>query len=119
MRTMVTLSLLLNLGVLIPVCAGLLRDAPWAREAYGDPSPARDILLAVYVAIGLLSAALLAVQDLKLITAVLALQVTYKLLTALTVGSLAHPVVASNIGIAIFHAVTLTLIVSSPSGPFR
>ncbi|MEO1085467.1 MAG: hypothetical protein AAFY88_14605 [Acidobacteriota bacterium] len=118
MRAMVTLSLLLNLGVLIPVCAGLLRDAPWARAAYGGPEPARDILLAVYLAIGLLSAVLLFAPDLKLVTALLTLQIVYKLLTAFTVG-VANPVVASNVGIAAFHVVTLTLIFFSASNPFR
>ena len=38
---MTSLSMLLNLAVLVPVCASLLLSAPWTVAAYGPPSPAR------------------------------------------------------------------------------
>lgn len=38
---MTSLSLLLNLAVLVPVCGSLLLSAPWTVAAYGPPSPAR------------------------------------------------------------------------------
>ncbi len=47
MRLMILLSLILNIAVLIPVCTGLITDAPWARASYGDPTPARGILLSI------------------------------------------------------------------------
>lgn len=109
-RVMIVVSLLLNLVVLIPVCLGILRDAPWAREAYGPPTPARAILVALYVAIAALSAGLLARPEPRMVAALLLVQVIYKLLTPLTVGALRHPVVASNLLIAAVHVVTLLVI---------
>ena len=110
MGFMITLSLLLNIVVLAPVCAGLITDAGWARASYGAATPARGILLSVYLAIGSVSALLLAFREPKLVAALLLVQVVYKLTTPLTVGTLQNPVVASNLGIASFHAVTLVLI---------
>jgi len=52
-ETLITLSLLLNIVVLIPVCSGLLTNAGWVTTAYGEPSEARSILLSVYVSIAL------------------------------------------------------------------
>ena len=110
MRVMINLSLLLNIAVLAPVCAGLIADASWARASYGEASAARGILLSVYLAIGLVSALLFFVREPKLVAALLLVQVVYKVTTPLTVGTLANPVVVSNLGIAAFHAVTLALI---------
>ncbi len=107
MRTWITLSLVLNLAVLVPVCGGLVADASWARASYGDDTAARGILLSVYVAIGLLSALLLFSREPEPVAALLALQVVYKLTTPLTVGTWTNPVVVSNLGIAAFHAATL------------
>lgn len=107
---MIVVSLLLNLLVLAPVCVGLLRDAPWVREAYGPPTPARGILLAVYLAIAALSAGLLARPEPRMVAALLMVQVIYKLLTPWTVGTLRHPVVLSNLLIVLVHSVTLALL---------
>lgn len=109
MHLMIALSLWLNIAVLVPVCAGLITEASWARANYGDATGARGILLAVYIAIGLVSALLLVVRDPKMVAALLLVQVVYKLLTPLTVGTFASPVVMSNLGIAAFHGVTLAL----------
>ena len=110
MRLMMTLSLLLNVAVLVPVCIGLATDAPWARASYGEASAARGILLSVYLAIGIVSAVLLVVRDPRMVAALLLVQIVYKVTTPVTVGSLAHPVVVSNLWIAAFHTVTLVLI---------
>lgn len=111
---MLLLSLLLNLAVLIPVCGGLLVDtfgsgAEWVRESYGPDSPGRRILLAVYLSIGLVSAGLIVWRQPVAIAALLAVQIVYKVLTPLTVGTLENPVVISNLAIAAFHAVTLVV----------
>jgi hypothetical protein len=110
MRVMITLSLLLNIAVLVPVCTGLITNANWALASYGEATAARGILLSVYLAIGLVSALLLVIRDPKLVAALLLVQVVYKLTTPMTVGTIANPIVASNLGIAAFHAVTLALI---------
>lgn len=107
MPTMVLLSLGLNVLVLLPVCFGLVRDLAWAQEAYGPPSPARGILLSVYGAILLVSAALLLQGTASQAAPLLWTQVAYKLTTPLTVRSLRNPVVLSNLAIAAFHLVTL------------
>ena len=109
MRVMLVLSLLLNVAVLLPVCVGLVGDAGWARECYGEDSPARRILLSVYMAIGLVSVALLFVRQPAAVGALLLVQVVYKVTTPFTVGTLANPVVVSNLAIAAFHAVTLAI----------
>ncbi len=110
MRMMIVVSLVLNIAVLVPVCGGLIANANWVRSSYGESTAARGILLSVYLAIGLVSALLLFVGDPKLIAAVLLVQVVYKLTTPVTVGTLANPVVISNLGIAAVHGVTLALI---------
>lgn len=114
---MLTVSLLLNLAVLIPVCAGILTDASWASAAYGPRSPARDILLAVYLAIALLSLALLLAGNAALAAPLLAVQIVYKLATAFTVRvALRNPVVLSNLAIAAVHSGTLATL--APRLPF-
>jgi uncharacterized membrane protein (DUF441 family) len=110
MRTMILLSLLINVAVLVPVSAGLLVDASWVVRGYGDPSPARGILLSIYVAILAVSAWLLLEREPMLVAPLLLVQVAYKLTTPITVGSLANPVVMSNLVVAAVHLVTLLLI---------
>ncbi len=104
---MISLSLLLNIAVLVPVCVGLVTNAKWAIDFYGAVTPARGILMSMYIAIGSTSLLLLFLSEPKLVAALLLVQVVYKLLTPLTVGTLTNPVVLSNLGIAAFHGVTL------------
>lgn len=110
MRIMIFVSLILNLAVLIPVGGGLVFDATWVNDAYGSSTAARQILLAVYLAIALVSALLLIRPDPRMVASLLVVQIVYKLITPLTVGNLENPVVMSNIGIGLVHAATLTLI---------
>lgn len=110
---MITLSLLLNTLVLIPVCLGLMTDAAWARETYGENSPARGILLSIYLAILLVSVALLFVGQPFAVAALLVVQIVYKATTPFTVGTIRNPVVISNILIAMFHTATFLKIHSS------
>ena len=107
MRLMVVLSLLINVAVLLPVCAGLLTDAAWARSVYGGWTPARGILLSIYLAIGLVSVLLLVRREPRAVAALLLVQVLYKVTTPLTVGTIANPVVVSNLVVAGFHTATL------------
>jgi hypothetical protein len=107
MRLLVALSLLINVAVLVPVCAGLLAKAQWTTSAYGEATPARSILLSIYMAIGLCSALLLICHEPKAVAALLLLQVLYKVTTPLTVGTVANPVVVSNLVVAVVHTATL------------
>lgn len=110
MTSLITLSLLLNIAVLVPVTGSIIANAGWVEAAYGPPSPARGILLAVYLAILAGSAALLWKPVPAMVAALLLVQIAYKLMTPFTVGTLANPVVLSNLAIAAFHAVTLVTI---------
>lgn len=112
MKVMVNVSLLLNLAVLVPVCFSLITSASWVETAYGAASPARSILLAVYLAILIGSVVLLIQPVPEMVMALLLVQIVYKLISVITVGSLANPVVASNVAIAAVHAVTVFLIVN-------
>ncbi len=110
MYLMVSLSLLLNIVVLVPVCWGIIGDASWVTDSYGEASAARSILLSIYLSIGAISALLLVFRDPKIVAALLIVQVTYKFTTPITVGTMANPIVTSNLLIAIFHLATLVLI---------
>ncbi len=107
MRLMIVLSLLINVAVLLPVCAGLLSNASWTTSAYGEATPARAILLSVYMAIGLCSVLLLIRCEPQAVAALLLVQVLYKATTPLTVGTVTNPVVVSNLIVAVVHAATL------------
>lgn len=116
---MIIVSLLLNVAVLVAVGGSLLARAAWTDSAYGARTPARDILLAIYLAILVGSAALLvgflvapAMWVLGAVVALLGVQIVYKVLTAVTVrAALRNPVVLSNLGIAVVHAITLATII--------
>ena len=49
MYIIMTLSLLLNVAVLFPVCIGLKTNANWEQARYGAPMPARGILNSIYL----------------------------------------------------------------------
>lgn len=110
MKLMIGLSLALNILVLVPVCVSLLMGAGWTEAAYGPPSPARGILLSIYLAILAGSIGLLFAPIPAMVATLLTLQIIYKLTTPLTVGTLMNPVVASNLAIAAFHAATVAMI---------
>jgi len=119
MKILITLSLVLNIAVLVPVCLGLMTDAPWAEAGYGGAAPARGILLSVYLTILFGSLLLLVFRDVKLVAALLVLQIIYKLATPLAVGTLQNPVVISNLAIAAFHVVTVCSIVRAEGSLLR
>ncbi len=104
---MLTFSLALNLVVLFPVCAGLLLRSPRMTSVFGEWTPARGILLSIYMAIGAASAVLLARPDPRMASVLLGLQVVYKVTTPFTVGTVKNPVVISNLLIAAAHLLTL------------
>ncbi|MEM9331090.1 MAG: hypothetical protein AAGA53_07170 [Pseudomonadota bacterium] len=107
---MIVLSLLINIGVLLPVSWGMISGSNWVSTVYGDASPARSILLSVYVSIGIISFILLIWRTPQMVAALLLVQVVYKLTTPFTVGSVSNPVVVSNIVISLVHTITLLLI---------
>lgn len=113
MKLMIKISLLLNIVVLIPICAGIIYQMDWIQRGYGIFSPAQGILLSIYIAICAASIILLLINDKKYVFALLTIQVIYKVTTPFTVGTLENPVVISNLVIAFIHSVTLALIYKS------
>ncbi|HSM65063.1 MAG TPA: hypothetical protein VK860_02040 [Ilumatobacteraceae bacterium] len=107
---MIKLSLALNIAVLVPIGTGLALDTGWVGRAYGESTQARGILLSIYLAIAVLSLVLLIRPDRRMTTALLLVQVIYKVTTPFTVGTLQNPVVISNLAIAAVHTATLVLI---------
>jgi len=117
---MLLVSLLVNVLVLVPVCLGMMREAAWVEGAYGPRNPGRQILLAIYLTIFLVSLVgllgLSFIPSLRLLTkgnllGMLLVQIIYKLLSPFTVGTLSNPVVLSNIAIASLHIVTVVSLI--------
>ena len=104
---MIKSSLILNILVLIPVCYGLIINAEWAIHSFGIFSPARGILLSIYLSILIASVILYFKMDVKYVASLLFIQIVYKLTTPFTVGTIINPVVISNLFIAVFHSLTL------------
>jgi hypothetical protein len=105
------ISLGLNILVLIPVCSGILLKANWAVDSYGIESAALGILLSIYLAILIFSVLLLFKFDSKFVMALLSIQILYKLLSPIMVGTITNPVIISNLFIALFHAYSVWKIV--------
>ena len=101
------LSLILNILVLIPVCTSLLLKFSWVNDSLGIESPARGILLSIYLAILIFSVVLLFKFDPKFVMALLLVQVFYKVLSPIMVGTLNNPVIISNLFIALFHSFSI------------
>lgn len=115
MNLVIKLSLALNILVLVPVCGSLLTGAGWTLAAYGPASPARGILLSVYLAILVVSVGLLFKPVPAMVAALLIVQIVYKVTTPFTVGTIANPVVLSNLAIAAVHAATVATIFQAKS----
>jgi hypothetical protein len=104
---MLYFSLILNILVLIPICYLMLTNNYRIVLTLGEFNPARGILLAMYVTILLGSIYLLISPNNQFAIALLLMQIVYKFLTPLTVKTLKHPFVISNILIALVHIVTV------------
>ena len=115
---MITASLLLNIVVLIPFCTALMLNNEKVQKTAGIFTPARGILLAMYLTILLSSILLLYFNDMKLAFALFSMQVVYKVLSPITAKTLKNPIIISNILIAAFHLATLTTMLNSDALAF-
>lgn len=109
---MVTASLILNIIVLAFVCLGLITDSKRVQKTAGVFTPARGVLLAIYLTIAFASLALLFIQNKNFIFCLLILQIVYKIMTPFTVKTLKNPIVISNLFIAVFHFVTVYIMIN-------
>ncbi len=116
---MFLVSLSLNILVLLPVLGALAANGRAAEHAWGADTAARRILAAIYATILLASVLLLVLHLLDQnvvawVQALLGAQIVYKLLTVPLVG-IRNPVVLSNVGIAVVHAITLIVAAGQPA----
>lgn len=105
-------SLSLNILVLIPICCLILFFNDAADFPYDGNTASRQILLCVYLAILILSAALLIARSYlapnnTAVGTLLTLQIVYKVLSVGFVTNPVNPVKWSNLGIAFFHSWTI------------
>ena len=110
---MVTASLLINILVLIPVCIALMANVEKVKIAAGVFTPARGILLAMYITILIASLLLLFFDYPEFTFALFFMQIVYKYLSPFTVKTIKNPIVISNLLIASFHLVTVYIMLES------
>ncbi|MEL6451715.1 MAG: hypothetical protein AAFQ19_10680 [Pseudomonadota bacterium] len=109
---MLVAVLSLNLLILGPVIAGLLSGGAGMAVIFGPDTPARMILLCVYAAIALVSAALIGLHAVghgwavPMTFALFAVQITYKLATVVAVG-VGNPVVVTNLVVVAVQVIAI------------
>ncbi len=113
MHTLITISLAVNIVVLIPIVILMLIKSPLVDHAWGTFTAARGILLSMYGTILVMSCALIVMPIPAFVAALLLVQVIYKITTPFTVGSITNPIVISNLLVAAFHGATLLSIYSA------
>jgi hypothetical protein len=110
MKTMIYLSLGLNILVLIPIVVLMAINSPFVDEAWGEFTAARGILMSIYLSILVVSVFLVFRPAPSFVAALLIVQVVYKLTTPFTVGTFLNPVAISNLAISVLHIATLATI---------
>jgi hypothetical protein len=110
MKTMIYLSLGLNILVLIPIVVLMAINSPFVDEAWGEFTAARGVLMSIYLSILVVSVFLVFRPAPSFVAALLIVQVVYKLTTPFTVGAFLNPVVISNLAISVLHIATLATI---------
>ena len=122
-----SVSLGINVLVLVPVCHGLYSDGEGMKAVYGAETPARGILKAVYTSILVVSLALLPsiyIQETRvgarwMCAGLFVVQIVYKFLTPATTkggvppGMPTNPAVLSNLAIALFHCISLGIFLTN------
>ena len=109
MNLVLIIALAINIVVLLPVIVGFILDAHWIIQAYGPKTPARQILLSIYLAILVLSIALILMPNSQIIITLLTIQIIYKITTPFTVNSWRNPVVVSNLIIAMSFLILISI----------
>jgi hypothetical protein len=104
---MIYVSLLLNIVILIPIVVLMAIKAPIVDQTWGGFTPARGILMSIYLSILVVSVLLLFKPAPAFVSALLLVQVVYKITTPFTVGKFSHPVVISNLLVSAVHIATL------------
>lgn len=82
-------------------------DARWARVFYGQQSPARRVMLSVYLASLLVSLLMLLGLLPMFVLPLLMFQIAVKLFSPIAFGTFRHPIVIIYLSVATLHSVTL------------
>eukprot|EP00191_Tetraselmis_sp_GSL018_P003460 CAMPEP_0177611716 /NCGR_PEP_ID=MMETSP0419_2-20121207/20697_1 /TAXON_ID=582737 /ORGANISM="Tetraselmis sp., Strain GSL018" /LENGTH=140 /DNA_ID=CAMNT_0019107579 /DNA_START=49 /DNA_END=471 /DNA_ORIENTATION=+ len=123
-RAFVTLSLVINCCVLAAVCYGLFLRNRRMAVVYGEETPARGILLAVYLAILLVSLLLIPLvhvsktmaEGIWMAVGLFLVQIVYKIIAWFSMSggippNMKHnPVAVSNLVIAAVHLVSVAIV---------
>jgi hypothetical protein len=109
MKNFIRASLIVNIVVLVPIVFGMFADLSFIDRVWGVSTESRGILASIYFALLVLSLILIVRPIVVFVVPLLTIQVIYKLTTPFVVG-LFHPVVLSNIAIAVLHGITLWVI---------
>ena len=105
-------ALAFNVLVLVPVVSALLLDLSHAEQSVGPVTNGRLILTSIYIAIAVVSAALIAMHLKRLAWAIpmsvalFSVQITYKLITVPMVG-ISNPVVITNLVVVLVQLIAL------------
>lgn len=108
-------ALAFNIIVLVPVVTVLMSGLTPAEQGFGPVTEGRLILTSIYMAIVVVSAALIVLHLMRLIwampmsLALFAVQITYKLITVPMVG-LANPVVITNLVVVAVQLMALSVL---------
>lgn len=109
---LVVFALTFNIIVLVPFVSAIMLGLPQADQSVGPLTDGRLILTSIYMAIAVVSVALIAMHLKRLAwatpmsVALFAVQITYKLITVPMVG-LSNPVVISNLIVVVVQLVAL------------
>lgn len=107
--TPLVVALWLNIALLVPVVAVLLFIPRLAIRLYGNQTPARGVVLALYLTL-IAASVLFLVWPLEPgIITLLAVQISYKVLSAFTIRVLTNPLVIGNLLIAAIQTGLLVL----------
>jgi uncharacterized membrane protein len=107
-----TLALAFNIIVLVPVVSALLLGLPQTEQSFGPTTEGRSILISIYMAIAIVSVALIAMHlkrlawAMPMTVALFAVQITYKLITVPMAG-LSNSVVISNLVVVVVQVLAL------------
>lgn len=100
-------SCLLNVALFSFICFGFYKNTRWVRGMFGQPSPARSALSAVYAAALIFSLVLLTGIFPTFAIPLLLFQLTTILAVPITYRRLRHPVVVIYLALGVVHLITI------------
>lgn len=97
----------LNVALFSVICIGFYSNARWVRAIFGQPSPSRSTLFAIYVAALFFSLILLTGAFPTFAVPLLMFQVSSIIAMPFTLRKVRHPIVATYLLISIVHCISI------------